>query len=117
MVEKTFTILQLMFVSFVSDIIQFTFVVSMSILSFIKINADTVGFHITQVLTEPGIRYFHDANRVLNETFLFKCFFRAEFQNTTLICDAKVFEMEIIDKLSALGEYGSYLKSFRTGNL
>ena len=117
MVEKTFTILQLMFVSFVSDIIQFTFVVSMSILSFIKINADTVGFHITQVLTEPGIHYFHDANRVLNKTFLFKCFFRAKFQNTTLVCDAKVFVMEIIDKLSALEEYGSYLKSFRTDNL
>ena len=96
--QKIFVILQPMFVSFVSDIIQFTFVVSMSILSFIKINADTVGFHVTQVLAEPWIRYFHDVNRVLNKTFPFKYFFRAELQNTTLVCDAKVFKIKVIDK-------------------
>ena len=79
-------------------LIQFTFVVSMSILSFIKINADTVGFHVTQVLAEPWIRYFHDVNRVLNKTFPFKYFFRAELQNTTLVCDAKVFKIKVIDK-------------------
>lgn len=76
MVEKIFVILQPMFVSFVSDIIQFTFVVSMSILSFIKINADTVGFHITHVLTKLHFHDLNDTNHVVCEAFAVKLFFR-----------------------------------------
>ena len=91
---------QLFFVSFMSSIVQFTFIVSISISPCIKINADAVGLHITQVFTEPGNCYFHGANCVVYEAFPFKCFFRPKLQIATLVCDADFFEMEIINTLN-----------------
>ena len=61
--------LQLAFVSFVSNIIQFTFVVSVSSHSFIKINADAVGFHITHSFTKVLRLDFNDANHVVHKVF------------------------------------------------
>ena len=83
-----------------SSIVQFTFIVSISISPCIKINADAVGLHITQVFTEPGNCYFHGANCVVYEAFPFKCFLRPKLQIATLVCDADVFEMEIINTLN-----------------
>ena len=79
-----------------SSIVQFTFIVSISICSQTKINADTVGLHITQVFTEPGNCYFYGANCVVYEAFPFKCFLRPKLQITTLVCDADIFDIEII---------------------
>ena len=59
MIKRIFFLPQLMFVSFVSDIIQFAFIVSTSINSFIKVDADTVGLHETQRSAKP---FFHDFN-------------------------------------------------------
>ena len=83
-----------------SSIVQFTFIVSISICPGIEINADAVGLHITQVFTEPGNCYFHGANCVVYEAFPFKCFLRPKLQIATLVCDADVFEMEIINTLN-----------------
>ena len=88
---------QLFFVSFMSSIVQFTFIVSISICPCIKINADTVGLHITHVFTEVGNWNFYGANCVVYEAFPAKCFLRSELQITTLVCDADVFDMEIIN--------------------
>ena len=59
MIKRIFFLPQLMFVSFVSDIIQFAFIVSTSINSFIKVDADTVGLHETR---RPAKPFFHDFN-------------------------------------------------------
>ena len=75
-----FLVYQLSFVSFMSSIVQFTFIVSISISPCIKINADAVGLHITQVFTEPGNCYFHGASCVVYEAFPVKCFLRPELQ-------------------------------------
>ena len=83
-----------------SSTVQFTFIVSISISPCIKINADAVGLHITQVFTEPGNCYFHGANCVVYEAFPFKCFFRPELQIATLVRDADFFEMEIVNTLT-----------------
>ena len=83
-----------------SGIVQFTFIVSISICPCIEINADAVGLHITQVFTEPGNCYFYGANHVVYEAFPFKCFLRSKLQIATLVCDADVFEMEIINTLN-----------------
>ena len=76
------------------------FEIRISISPCIKINADAVGLHITQVFTEPGNCYFYGANCVVYEAFPFKCFLRPKLQITTLVCDADVFEMEIINTLN-----------------
>ena len=88
---------QLFFVAFMSSIVQFTSIVSTSICPCTKINADTVGLHIIQAFTELGNCYFYGANCVVYEAFPVKCFLRPELQITTLVCDADVFEMEIIN--------------------
>ena len=75
-----------------SGIVQFTFIVSISISPCIKINANAVGLHITQVFTEPGNCNFYGANCVGYEAFPVKCFLRPELQIATLVCDADVFE-------------------------
>ena len=79
-----------------SSIVQFTLIVSISISPCIKIHADTVGHHITQVFAEPGNCNFHGANCVVYEAFAVKCFLRPKLQTATLVCDADVFEMAII---------------------
>ena len=85
-----------------SSIVQFTFLVSISICPCIKVNADTVGLHITQVFTEFGNCNFYGANCVVYEAFPVKCFLRSELQITTLVCDADIFEMEIINTLNVI---------------
>ena len=79
-----------------SSIVQFTFIVSISICPCIKINADAVGLHVTQVFTEPRNCYFYGANCVVYEAFPFKCLLRSKLQTTTLVRDANTYEMEII---------------------
>ena len=97
-----FLVYQLSFVSFMSSIVQFTFIVSISICPCMKINADAVGLHITQVFTEPGNCNFYGANCVVYEAFPVKCFLRPELQIATLVCDADVFEMRIINTLNVI---------------
>ena len=82
--------LQVVFVSFVSNIIQFTFVPSVTTHSFIKINADTVRFHITHVVTKTHCQNFNDANDVVYETSSIKCFFRGKLQLSALVCVKEV---------------------------
>ena len=97
MINIHFLFYQLSFVSFMGSIVQFTFIVSISICPCITINADTVGLHITQVFTEVGNWNFYGANCVVYEAFPAKRFLRSELQITTLVCDADVFDMEIIN--------------------
>ena len=86
-------LLQVVFVSFVSNIIQFTFVRSMTTHSFIKIYADTVGFHITHVVTKIHCQNFNDANDVVYKTSSIKSFFRGKLQLSALVCVTEVFEI------------------------
>ena len=86
-------LLQVVFVSFVSNIVQFTFVLSMFTHSFIKINADTVRFHITHVVTKIHCQNFNDANDVVYKTSAIKCFFRRKLQLSALVCVTEVFEI------------------------
>ena len=82
--------LQVVFVSFVSNIIQFTFVPSVTTHSFIKINADTVRFHITHVVTKTHCQNFNDANDVVYKMSSIKCFFRGKLQLSALVCVKEV---------------------------
>ena len=82
--------LQVVFASFVSNIIQFTFVPSVTTHSFIKINADTVWFHITHVVTKTHCQNFNDANDVVYKTSSIKCFFRGKLQLSALVCVKEV---------------------------
>ena len=84
-------LLQVVFVFFVSNIIQFTFVPSMSTYSFIKINAGTVRFHITHLVTNTHCQNFNNANDVVYETSSIKCFFRGKL--SALVCVREVFEI------------------------
>ena len=93
MIKITFFLLQVVFVSFVSNTIQFAFVPTMSTHSFIKINADAVGFHITHVLTKIHCQNFNDANDVVYKTFAVNCFFRRKLQHAALVCVRKFFEI------------------------
>ena len=83
--------LKVVFVSFVSNIIQFTFVPSVTTHSFIKINADTVRFHITHVVTKTHCQNFNDANDVVYKMSSIKCFFRGKLQLSALVCVKEVF--------------------------
>ena len=74
MIKIMVFLLQVVFVSFVSNIIQFTFVASMTAHLFININADTVRFYITHVVTKTHRQNFNDANDVVYKTFAVKCF-------------------------------------------
>ena len=82
--------LQVVFVSFVSNIIQFTFVPSVTTHSFIKINADTVRFHKTHVVTKTHCQNFNGANDVVYKTSFIKCFFRGKLQLSALVCVKEV---------------------------
>ena len=93
MIKMIVFLLQVVFVSFVSNIVQFTFVLSMLTHSFIKIDADTVRFHITHVLTKIHCQNFNDANDVVYETSAIKCFFRRKLQLSALVCVTEVFEI------------------------
>ena len=93
MIKMIVFLLQVVFVSFVSNIVQFTFVLSMFTHSFIKINADTVRFHITHVLTKIHCQNFNDANDVVYKTSAIKCFFRRKLQLSALVCVTEVFEI------------------------
>ena len=86
-------LLQVVFVSFVSNIIQFTFVASMTTHLFMNINADTVRFHITHVVTKIHCQNFNDANDVVYETSSIKSFFRGKLQLSALVCVTEVFEI------------------------
>ena len=90
-----FLVYQLSFVSFMSSIVQFTFIVSISFCPCMNINADAVGLHITQVFTEPGNCNFYGANCVVYEAFPVQCFLRPELQIATPVCDADVFDINI----------------------
>ena len=65
MVKKISVFYQFVIVTFVSNIIQFTFVLSFSIHSFINIDTDAVGFHITHCFTKLHYHDFIDANQVV----------------------------------------------------
>ena len=79
--------------SFVSNIIQFTFVASMTTHLFMNINADTVRFHITHVVTKTHCQNFNGANDVVYKTSSIKCFFRGKLQLSALVCVREVFEI------------------------
>ena len=93
MIKIIVFLLQVVFVSFVSNIIQFTFVASMTTHSFMNINADTVRFHITYVVTKTHCQNFNDANDVVYKTFAVKCFFRGKLQHAALVCVTKAFKI------------------------
>ena len=93
MVKIIVFLLQVALVFFVSNIIQFTFVPSMFTYSFIKINADTVRFQITHLVTNTHCQNFNDANDVVYETSSIKCFFRGKLQLSALVCVSEVFEI------------------------
>ena len=93
MIKIIVFLLQVVFVSFVSNIIQFTFVASMTTHLFMNINADTVRFHITHVVTKTHCQNFNDANDVVYETFTVKCFFRGKLQHAALVCVTKAFKI------------------------
>ena len=82
--------LQVVFVSFVSNIIQLTFVPSVTTHSFIKINADTVRFHITHVVTKTHCQNFNGANDVVYKASSIKCFFRGKLQLSASVCVKEV---------------------------
>ena len=91
MIKIIVFLLQVVFVSFVSNIIQFTFVASMTTHLFMNINADTVRFHITHVVTKTHCQNFNDANDVVYKTSSIKCFFRGKLQLSALVCVKEVF--------------------------
>ena len=91
MIKIIVFLLQVVFVSFVSNIIQFTFVASMTTHLFMNINADTVRFHITHVVTKTHCQNFNDANDVIYKTSSIKCFFRGKLQLSALVCVKEVF--------------------------
>ena len=91
MIKIIVFLLQVVFVSFVSNIIQFTFVASMTTHLFMNINADTVRFHITHVVTKTHCQNFNDANDVVYKTSSIKCFFRGKIQLSALVCVKEVF--------------------------
>ena len=93
MVKIILFLLQLVFMSFVSSVIQFTFVVPISIHSFIKINADTVGFQKTHVFTKLLFHNFNDPNHVVYQTFAVKCFFRRKIQTAALVYVREVLDI------------------------
>ena len=84
-------LLQVVFVFFVSNIIQFTVVPSISTYSLIKINADTVRFHVTHLVTKTHCQNFNNANDVVYETSSIKCFFRGKL--SALVCVREAFEI------------------------
>ena len=94
MIKIIVFLLQVVFVSFVSNIIQFTFVASMTTHLFMNINADTVRFHITHIVTKTHCQNFNDANDVVYETFTVKCFFRGKLQHAALVCVTKAFKID-----------------------
>ena len=66
MMKKIFFLPQILLVSFTSYIIQLTFIISISICPFIKINADTVRFHVADVLTKSCNIDFNDADQMVD---------------------------------------------------
>ena len=86
----------LVFVSFVSNIIQFTFILSIYISPTIKVNADTIGFQKAHRFIKLLHRNVSDANDMIYEASTFKCFFRPELQGTTMVCFRECFQIEEI---------------------
>ena len=75
--------LQFVFVSFVSGIIQFTFVILRLTRRLFKIVADTVGFHVAE---RPAYILLDDVNNayhVIFQTFVLEYF--SELQITTVV--------------------------------
>lgn len=91
MMKKILVLPQILLVSFTSKIIQFTFIISISICPFIKINADTVRFHVTDVLTKSCNIDFDDANQMVYKPCAIECFFRWKLQSAALVCATEVF--------------------------
>ena len=60
---------------------------------FMNINADTVRFHITHVVTKTHCQNFNGANDVVYKTSSIKCFFRGKLQLSALVCVREVFEI------------------------
>ena len=94
MVEEVFLLNPIAFVSLVCDIIQFTFVLSISTRLFLKIDADTVGFHITHSFAELLYHNLNDADHMVFETFPVKSSFRTELQMTALVCIRELLRYE-----------------------
>ena len=76
--------LQVVFVPFISSIIQFTSV-SLRFTSPHQIIACTVVFHVTQRITEVFYHGIINSYHVIQETFVLGCVFGSKFQVTTLI--------------------------------
>ena len=97
MMKEILVLPQVLLVSFTSNIIQFTFIISIFICPFIKINADTVGFHVADVLTKPRDLDFDDANQIVYKPCTIECFFRCKLQRTALVRVTEVFTEFKID--------------------
>lgn len=68
-IKRAFIFSPIVFVSLMSNIIQLTFVLPISIHSFIKIKADAVRFHITLRFTKLLYSDFSYANYMIYQAF------------------------------------------------
>ena len=91
MMKKILVLPQILLVSFTSYIIQLTFIISISICPFIKINADTVRFHVADVLTKSCNIDFDDADQMVDQPCAIECFFRCKLQGAALFRVTEVF--------------------------
>ena len=91
MMKKILVLHQILIVSFTSNIIQLTLIIPIFIFPFIKINADTVGFHVADVLTKSCDLDLDDANQMVYKPCAIKCFFRCKLQGAALVRVTEVF--------------------------
>ena len=91
MMKKILFLPQILLVSFTSYIIQLTFIISISICPFIKINADTVRFHVADVLTKSCNIDFDDADQMVDQPYTIECFFSCKLQGAALVRVTEVF--------------------------
>ena len=91
MMKKILFLPQILLVSFTSYIIQLTFIISISICPFIKINADTVRFHVADVLTKSCNIDFDDADQMIDQPYTIERFFRCKLQGAALVRVTEVF--------------------------
>ena len=91
MMKKILVLPQILLVSFTSYIIQLTFIISISICPLIKINADTVRFHVADVLTKSCNIDFDDADQMVDQPCTIECFFRCKLQGAALVRVTEVF--------------------------
>ena len=91
MMKKILVLHQILLMSFTSNTTQLKFIIPIFICPFIKINADTVGFHEADILTRPCDLDFDDANQMVYKPCAIECFFRCKLQGAALVRVREVF--------------------------